>query len=87
VGEPSSIAPVPAGTLVLGVICGTPATQNGMVPGDVITNAAGQQVTSPASLMNILQGVHGGSSVKLTWVTPSGQTVSRTLTVVAAPPQ
>jgi S1-C subfamily serine protease len=87
VGVPASIAPVPSGTLILGVICGTPAAQNGMVPGDVITSAAGQQVSSPASLMNTLQGVHGGSSVKITWVTPSGQTISRTLTVVGAPPQ
>ena len=87
VGVPASIAPVPSGTLILGVICGTPAAQNGMGPGDVITSAAGQQVSSPASLMNTLQGVHGGSSVKITWVTPAGQTISRTLTVVGAPPQ
>jgi S1-C subfamily serine protease len=58
-----------------------------MVPGDVITSAAGQQVSSPSSLMSILHGVHGGSSVKVTWVTPSDQTITRTLTVVAAPPQ
>ena len=87
VGVPSSIAPVPSGTLILGVICGTPAVQNGMVPGDVIISAAGQQVSSPASLMNILQRVHGGSTVKITWVTPSDQTISRTLTVEGAPPQ
>jgi S1-C subfamily serine protease len=86
-GVPSSIAPVSSGTLVLGVICGTPAAQNGMVPGDVITSAAGQQVTSPASLTNILHGVQAGSTVKITWVTPSNQTITRTLTVEAAPPQ
>jgi S1-C subfamily serine protease len=58
-----------------------------MVPGDVITSAGGQQVSSPSSLMTILHKVHSGSSVKVTWVTPSDQTISRTLTVVAAPPQ
>jgi len=57
------------------------------VPGDVITSAAGQQVTSPSTLTSILQSVHSGSSVKITWVTPSNQTITRTLTVVAAPPQ
>jgi S1-C subfamily serine protease len=87
VGSPATIAPVPSGTLVLGAICGTPAAQTGMVPGDVITSADGQQVSSPSSLMSILHKVHSGSSVKITWVTPSDQTISRTLTVVAAPPQ
>jgi S1-C subfamily serine protease len=86
-GVPASIAPVPSGTLILGVICGTPAAQDGMASGDVITSVAGQQVSSPASLMSIMQGVHGGSSVKITWVTPSDQTISKTLTVAAAPPQ
>jgi S1-C subfamily serine protease len=84
---PASIAPVQSGTLVLGVICGTPANQNGMAPGDVITSAAGQQVSSPASLMTILHSVRSGSTVKITWVTPSDQTMSQTLTVMAAPPQ
>jgi len=87
VGVPASIAPVQSGTLVLGVICGTPANQDGMAPGDVIISAAGQQVSSPASLMAILHSVRSGSTVKITWVTPSDQTMSRTLTVMAAPPQ
>jgi S1-C subfamily serine protease len=87
VGVPASIAPVQSGTLVLGVICGTPANQNGMAPGDVITSAAGQQVSSPASLMTILHSVRSGSTVKITWVTPSDQTMSQPLTVMAAPPQ
>jgi S1-C subfamily serine protease len=86
-GVPASIAPVSSGTLILGVICGTPAAQDGMVSGDVITSVNGQQVTSPASLMTTLQGVHGGSSIKITWVTPTDLTISKTLTVVAAPPQ
>lgn len=86
-GAPASIAPVSSGTLILGVICGTPAAQADMSPGDVVTSAAGQQVSSPASLTNILQHVRSGSTVKVTWVTPSDQTFTRTLTVVAAPPQ
>ncbi|MGH3302071.1 MAG: S1C family serine protease [Streptosporangiaceae bacterium] len=86
-GVPASIAPVSSGTLVLGTICGAPAAQAGMVPGDVITSVAGKRVSSPASLTGILQGVHGGSAVPITWVTPSDQTMSRTLTVGTAPPE
>jgi S1-C subfamily serine protease len=86
-GVPASIAPVSSGTLILGTICEAPAAQSGMVPGDVITSVDGKKVSSPSSLTGILQGVHGGSSVAITWVTPSDQTVSHTLTVGTAPPQ
>jgi S1-C subfamily serine protease len=86
-GVPASIAPVSSGTLILGTICGGPAAQSGMAAGDVITSVDGKKVSSPSSLTGILQGVHGGSSVPITWVTPSNQTVNRTLTVGTAPPQ
>ena len=86
-GVPSSIAPVSAGTLVLGAICGEPAAEAGMIPGDVITSVAGHKVSSPASLTSILQGVRSGTAVSITWVTPSSQTVNHTLTLAAAPPQ
>jgi S1-C subfamily serine protease len=86
-GIPPSIASVSSGTLVLGAICGEPAAQAGMIPGDVITSVAGKKVSSPASLTGILQGVRSGTTVSITWITPSNQTVNHTLTVAAAPPQ
>jgi S1-C subfamily serine protease len=86
-GVPASIAPVSSGTLILGAICNEPAANAGMTAGDVITSLAGKKVSSPASLTGILQGVRSGSSVQVSWVTPSGQTVNRTLTVIQAPPQ
>ena len=58
-----------------------------LIAGDVITRVNGQPVSSPASLMNLLQAVRGGSTVSLTWVTPSDQTVTRTITLESAPPQ
>ena len=76
-----------SGTLVLGSLCQTPAAAVGMVAGDVITKVNNQAVSSPASLMNILKAVHGGTTISLTWVTPSDQTVTRSLTLAAAPPQ
>ncbi len=86
-GVPTTIAPVGSGTLVLGSLCQTPAASAGLEAGDVITRVGSQSVSSPASLMNILKAVRGGSTVKLTWVTPSDQTVTRSITLATAPPQ
>lgn len=86
-GVPTKVAPVSSGTLVLGSLCRTPAAAAGLVPGDVITKVNGQPVSSPASLMNILQAIKGGSTVRLTWVTTAGQTETKPLTLAAAPPQ
>jgi S1-C subfamily serine protease len=86
-GIPTAIAPVNTGTLVIGSLCKTPAASAGLLPGDVITRVNSQQVTSPASLMTVLRTVRGGSRVTITWVTPSDQSVTRTLTLGSAPPQ
>ncbi|MGO8955834.1 MAG: trypsin-like peptidase domain-containing protein [Streptosporangiaceae bacterium] len=86
-GIPTTVAPVSSGTLVLGALCGTPAAQAGLVPGDVITKVNSQPVSSPASLMNILQAIKAGSTVKLTWVTPAGQTETQPLKLASAPPK
>jgi S1-C subfamily serine protease len=86
-GIPTRIAPVSSGTLVLGSLCRTAADRAGLAAGDVITRVDNHQVTSPASLMQILLGVHGGTKVTLTWVTPQDQKVTRTLTLSTAPPQ
>jgi S1-C subfamily serine protease len=85
-GIPSQIAPVSSGTLVLGVLCGTPATSAGMSPGDVITNVNGHAVSSPASLVGVLGGLHKGQTVRVTWVTPSDHTETQSMALAAAPP-
>jgi S1-C subfamily serine protease len=86
-GVPTRIAPVNSGALVLGALCQTSAANAGIGAGDVITRVNNKAVSSPASLMTILQGIHGGASVKLTWVTPNDQSVTRTVTLSVAPPQ
>jgi S1-C subfamily serine protease len=85
-GTPAKIAPVSSGTLVLGALCQTPAATVGMIPGDVIIKVNSEKITSPASLMNLLQKIPGGKSITLTWVTPTDQTVTRSITLTAAPP-
>jgi S1-C subfamily serine protease len=86
-GVPTRIAPVGSGTLVLGSLCQTPADKAGIGAGDVITRVNSKAVSSPASLMNILGAYRGGASVKITWVTPGNQSVTRTVTLAVAPPQ
>ena len=86
-GIPAKIAPVSAGTLVLGSLCQTPAADHGISAGDVITKVNSQAVTSPASLMNILLAIHGGTKISLTWVTPSDQTMTESMTLSSAPPE
>jgi S1-C subfamily serine protease len=85
-GVPAQIAPVSSGTLVLGSLCGTPASAAGMSGGDVITNVNGQAVSSPASLVGILDVLHKGQTVKVTWVTPADRVMSQSMTLAAAPP-
>jgi S1-C subfamily serine protease len=86
-GIPAHVAPASSGALVLGVLCQSPAVAAGLAAGDVITAAAGQQVTSPASLTGILSKVPAGKTITVVWVTPVGQTVTRAITLVQIPPQ
>jgi S1-C subfamily serine protease len=86
-GIPGHIAPASSGALVLGALCQSPAAAAGLAAGDVITTAAGQQVSSPASLTSILAKVPAGRTITLVWVTPDGQTVTHPLTLAQIPPQ
>jgi S1-C subfamily serine protease len=83
---PQTIASVNSGTLVIGTICGSPADSAGLTAGSVITSVDGQTVGSPASLTNAVSKYKPGTHISLTWVTPSGQTKTGTLTLTAGPP-
>jgi len=86
-GIPQHIAPVASGALVLAALCQTPAAAAGLTAGDVITDAARQQVSSPASLTGILSHLPSGTKITMTWVTPAGHTVTRGVTLAQVPPQ
>jgi len=86
-GIPDHIAPASSGALVLGALCDSPAAAAGLAAGDVITSAAGQQVSSPASLTSILVTVRAQEKITIVWVTPAGQTITRTVTLAQIPPQ
>jgi len=83
---PAAIAPVSSGTLVIGTICNSPATAAGLTAGSVITAINGQAVGSPKSLATIMSKLHPNDTISVTWVTPSGQRKSGSLTLTAGPP-
>jgi S1-C subfamily serine protease len=71
-GVPAHVAPIAAGALIVGVLCGTAATSAGMVPGDVITAVGGQPITTPNSLTSIAAKHHPGDVVSVLWVSRDG---------------
>jgi S1-C subfamily serine protease len=83
---PQTIASVNSGTLVLGTICGSPAASAGLTAGSVITGVNGQMIGSPENLTAVLSKYRPGAHISLTWVTPSGQTKTGTVTLTAGPP-
>ena len=84
---PTNIANVSSGTLILGTICGGPAMAAGMTAGSVITAVNGQAVGSPDSLTGLVSKSAPGTTIKVTWVSPSGQRSSSSIKLTAGPPQ
>ena len=72
VTAPAALAPVRAGALVIGVLCGTGAATAGIVAGDVITAAAGHHVESPDALTAIVAAARPGTVMSVTWVSTTG---------------
>ena len=84
---PNSIANVNSGTLILGVICNGPAQAAGMTAGSVITAVNGQAIGSPDSLTGTVSKFKPGATIKVTWVSPSGQRSTSSVNLTAGPPQ
>ncbi len=83
---PSSIANVSSGTLILGVICGSPAEAAGMTAGSVITGVNGQAIGSPADLGTVMSKYRPGDTIAVTWVSPSGQRTTSNIHLIQGPP-
>jgi S1-C subfamily serine protease len=84
---PSSVAPVAAGALVDGTVCGSPAAAAGMTGGSVITAVNGTPVTSPDGLTSILARFRPGTTISVTWTSPAGKQATSALQLTAGPPQ
>ena len=73
------------GAYVVGVEPSSAAIGAGIQAGDVITAVDGTHITTASGLGNALRGDHPGSRVSVTWVTPSGGTQTKTLTLGSGP--
>jgi S1-C subfamily serine protease len=74
------------GSMVTGVLEGTPAASSGLVAGDVITAVDGVAVSSASSLSDLLGAYSPGDTVTLTWtVASSGASTSAPVTLIAGP--
>jgi S1-C subfamily serine protease len=83
---PSNIANVSSGTLILGTICSGPAMAAGMTAGSVITAVNGQAIGGPDSLTGLVSKFKPGTTIKVTWVSPSGRRTTSGIKLTAGPP-
>jgi S1-C subfamily serine protease len=83
---PASIANVSSGALIIGTICGGPAMAAGMTAGSVITAVNGQAIGSPDSLTGMVSKFKPGTTIEVTWVSPSGQRSTSSIKLTAGPP-
>jgi S1-C subfamily serine protease len=86
-GVPAKVAPVKAGALIIGELCGTPADKAGIIAGDVITAVGSDKVTSPSELTTVMGHFKPGQSVKVTWVDVNGHPHVSRLVLILAPPR
>ena len=82
----ANVANVNSGTLILGTICGGPAAAAGMTAGSVITAVNGQAIGSPENLMGVVSKYRPGTTISVTWVSPSGQRSVSSITLKVGPP-
>lgn len=82
---PATIAPVPAGALVVGVLCGTGAATAGIGAGDVITMADGHAIGSADALTALVAGCRPGTVVRVTWVSTTGTSQTSMIRLGSAP--
>jgi S1-C subfamily serine protease len=76
---------VSGGAGIVSVEPGAAADSAGLAPGDVITSAAGQTISSSSDLTSVLEQRRPGEQVTITWTDPSGQSHSATVTLGSGP--
>jgi S1-C subfamily serine protease len=83
--SPNYAVPSQSGALVCNVYAGTPAAKAGVTAGDVITGVNGQSVTSASGLTSTMLKYRPGSTISLTWLDPSKQSHTSSLTLIVGP--
>jgi S1-C subfamily serine protease len=74
------------GTLVEGVVSGSPATGTGIGACDLIETLNGADVSNPSALLNVMEAHHPGDQVTLGWKNTSGASHSATITLATGQP-
>jgi S1-C subfamily serine protease len=75
------------GATIVGLVSGGPASQAGLVPGDVITSLDGHNVSSAESLTNVMLGEKPGATVTVDYLDTAGNAQSTTVKLASGPPQ
>ncbi|NIH88466.1 S1C family serine protease [Amycolatopsis granulosa] len=73
------------GALVQQVVSGGPADDAGLVAGDVVTQLNGRAVGSATDLTAVMDTLHPGDHVTITWLDQAGQQHSASTTLVEGP--
>jgi S1-C subfamily serine protease len=74
-----------SGAAVVGVLSGSPADEAGLASGVTITAVGGHTVTSPTSLQNIMEQLHPGQKVTVTWVDQYGNSYKAAVKLATGP--
>jgi S1-C subfamily serine protease len=75
-----------SGLSISSVVSGGAAAQAGLAAGDTITSVAGQSVSSPTDISDILVSHHPGDKIQVSWVDSSGQSHTATVVLGSGPP-
>jgi S1-C subfamily serine protease len=81
VSETADCGTVTTGALICQVVAGTPASEAGLVSGDVITSVNGQKITSFNGLTSIMEGTHPGTKLSVVYVNSNGARHTTTITL------
>ncbi|NEE03559.1 S1C family serine protease [Phytoactinopolyspora halotolerans] len=73
------------GSIVAGVIAGTPAADAGLRAGDTITAVDGTTVTTGEEMRQALDAYQPGDAVTITWTDAAGQTHTATVALAQGP--
>lgn len=73
------------GAVVLGVVPNSPAQAVGIRRGDVVVAFNGHTITSANTLIPLVTSTKPGQQASVTWITPSGQKETATVTLMAGP--
>jgi S1-C subfamily serine protease len=76
-----------SGVVISAVVSGGAAAQAGLSAGDTITSLSGQTIMSSSSLTTVMLSERPGTSAQLTYLDPSGQSHTTTVTFGSGPAQ